>query len=142
MYMQLLNPGTDPEKIFITVKNTYSTNAITAGMVVCWDYTTDADGIGVTVPTTALLQIPAGVVASASIAVNGTGLVQVYGHCTTVTMLGTTGTHAGAPLKPVNGQTYLDSAGITATGASYSFVCGETYTTGASAVKKCFIKCL
>jgi len=139
---QCINPGTAPEKIFIVVKNTYSTAAITVGQVVCFDYTTDVDGVGVTQPTTALLKLFAGVVATPSIAINGVGLVQVYGHNADALVDGTTGIGVGVPLKTANGVFNLVIAGVTATGASYPFVCGQAYTTGAAAAKRVFLRCL
>jgi hypothetical protein len=141
MLFQRLNRS-DPEKVFIVVKNTYSTAAITVGQVVCFDYTTDADGVGVTQPTTALLKLAAGVVETASIAVGDYGLVQVYGHNANALVDGTTGIGIGVPLKVKNGSFALDVAGVTATGASYLFVAGIAYTTGAAAAKKVFVRCM
>lgn len=72
----------DPEKIFITVYNSYSTAALSNGQGVIWDFATDADGLGVTRPTaraTNAGMAAAGVVAEA-IAAGAYGLVQVYGY--------------------------------------------------------------
>jgi hypothetical protein len=142
MFFQKIN-RTDPEKVFIVVKNSWSTAALAEGYVVCWDYTTDADGVGVTQPTTALLKLAAGVAADA-IAVGEYGLIQVYGHCTTATVDGTTGVNVGVALQAVNGAWNLakGNVGVTAAGASYNFIAGETYTTGAAAAKKVFLRCL
>ena len=79
MIFQRINRS-DPEKVFISVKNSYSTAAITVGQAVCFDYVADADGVGVTRPATALLGLVAGIVESSSIASDDYGLVQVYGH--------------------------------------------------------------
>ena len=53
MLFQRINRS-DPEKVFIVVKNSYSTAAITVGQAVVFDYTTDQDGVGVTQPSTVL----------------------------------------------------------------------------------------
>lgn len=142
MFFQKINRS-DPEKVFIVVKNSWSTAALAEGNVVCWDYTTDADGVGVTKPTTALLKLVAGVAAGA-IAVGDYGLIQVYGHCTTALVDGTTGVNPGAALQGVDAQWHLakGNVGVTAAGASYNFIAGETYTTGAAVAKKVFIRCL
>lgn len=146
MYFQLINPGTDPEKVFITVKNTYSTAAITVGQAVVFDYTTDADGVGVTKPSTALLKLPAGIVETSSIAVGGYGLVQVYGHNANALVSGSSGTIAGIVLVMQNAafdlirlSTAIDTFGQ---GAVFAFVAGQAFSTGASAAKKVFIRCL
>lgn len=143
MLFQRLNRS-DPEKIFIVVKNSYSTAAITVGQCVSFDYTTDADGVGVTRPTTALLYHAAGIVESASIAAGDYGLVQVYGHNANALVDGTTGIGVGTPLQAVNGAFNLAivTAGVTIAGPSYPFVCGQAYTTGAAAAKKVFLRCL
>jgi hypothetical protein len=140
MLIQRIN-RTDPEKIFIVVKNSYSTAAITVGQAVVWDYTTDADGVGVIQPTTALLKAECGVVESASIAVDGYGLVQVYGHHASAQVDGSTGTTGGKPLTVQDGSFALIAATGTS-GVSHSFIAGETYSTGAAAAKKVFIRCL
>ena len=81
MLLQRINRS-DPEKIFIVVKNTYSTAALANGQAVMLDYVTDQDGVGVTLSTVATKHggmAGAGVVAQA-IAVGSYGLVQVYGY--------------------------------------------------------------
>ena len=81
MLFQRIN-RTDPEKIFIIVKNSWSTAALADGYCVQWDFTTDKDGVGVTQPTTmsaSLGNAVAGIAAEA-IAVGEYGLVQVYGY--------------------------------------------------------------
>ena len=50
MLMNRIN-RTDPEKVFIVVKNSFSTASLSNGQAVIWDYTADADGVGVTKPT-------------------------------------------------------------------------------------------
>jgi hypothetical protein len=69
------------EKIFLIVKNTYSTASLTNGQAVMWDYVTDKDGVGVTKPAAITVSCgfaAAGVIAE-TIAAGGYGLLQVYG---------------------------------------------------------------
>ena len=73
---------TDPEKVFVVVKNSYSTASLANGQVVQWDFLTDQDGVGVSIPSgmaTNLGNAAAGV-AVETIAHNAYGLVQVYGY--------------------------------------------------------------
>ena len=72
----------DPEKIFIVVKNSWTSASIANGYVVQWDFNVDIDGVGVTRPTgmaTNLGNACAGV-AVETIASGEYGLVQVYGY--------------------------------------------------------------
>ena len=72
----------DPEKIFIIVRNSWTTGAVANGYVVQWDFNADKDGVGITRPTgmaTNLGNACAGV-AVESIAAGDYGLVQVYGY--------------------------------------------------------------
>ena len=50
MLFQRVNRS-NPEKIFIVAKNSYSTASLTNGQAVIWDWTTDGDGVGVTLAT-------------------------------------------------------------------------------------------
>lgn len=70
----------DPERVFIVVKNGYSTAALSNGQAVMWDMS-DADGVNVTKCSAAFKRMAAfaGIVAE-SIAVSGYGLLQVYGY--------------------------------------------------------------
>lgn len=145
MLIQRVN-RTDPEKVFIVVKNTYSTAAITVGQAVVFDYTTDADGVGVTRPTTALLKLPAGIVETASIANGDYGLVQVYGHNANALVSGSSGTIAGIALVMQNNSfellrlsTAIDTFGQACT---FAFVAGQAYSTGTAAAKKVFVRAL
>lgn len=75
----------DPEKVFITVKNSWSTAALSAGEAVAWDYTTDCDGVSVTLSPAAQAQDNgsfafAGIVADETINVDQFGLIQVWGY--------------------------------------------------------------
>ena len=76
---------TNPEKIFTVAYNSYSTASLTNGQAVIWDYTTDADGVGVTKPTDGTARAGhlgtafAGIAAE-TIAAGDYGLLQVYGY--------------------------------------------------------------
>jgi hypothetical protein len=73
---------TDPERIFVVAKNSFSTASFTNGQVVEWDFTTDVDGVGTTRPSgmaTNLGSACAGIAAE-TIAFNDYGLIQVYGY--------------------------------------------------------------
>ena len=102
---------TDPEKVFISVYNSYSTAAITNGQAVNWDFITDADGVGVTIPLARATNAGfagAGVVASASIASGDYGLVQVYGYHSAVRVRSVTG---GTPAIAKGRPLVLNSVG-------------------------------
>lgn len=142
MYLQRINRD-DPEKIFINVQNIYSTAALAAGDIVCFDVST-FDGVRVTQPATANLALPAGAAAEA-IAVNGYGLVQAWGYRADVDVDGTTGLGAGDPLAITNGSFDLTLAtAVTNAAGQYApcFVAGVAYTTGAAADKAVFIRCI
>ena len=145
MLFQRLNRS-DPEKVFIVVKNSYSTAAITVGQAVVFDYTTDADGVGVTQPSTVLLDIPAGIVEAASIAAGDYGLIQVYGHNANALVDGTSGLVVGDTLQIANGSFALVKDASKVTGAAGTvfpgFCAGELYSTGAAAAKKVFLRLL
>jgi hypothetical protein len=70
---------TDPERIFIVAKNTYSTASLAANQWVAFDAVTDEDGLSVTKIVTDLRQCVAGVVVE-TIAHGDYGLIQVYGY--------------------------------------------------------------
>lgn len=81
MMFQRVN-RTDPEKVFLSVYNSYSTASVTNGQGVIWDFATDADGVGITRPTARATNAgvaAAGVVAE-TIASGDYGLLQVYGY--------------------------------------------------------------
>jgi hypothetical protein len=78
MLFQRINRS-DPERIFIVVKNGYSTASLTNGQAVGWDLT-DADGVNVTkIGATDIAHSFAGIVAE-TIAAGDYGLMQVYGY--------------------------------------------------------------
>jgi len=158
MLFQRVN-RTNPEKVFIVAKNSYSTASLTNGQAVIWDWTTDVDGVGVTLAT-ATENVSCGIdvagIAAETIAAGSYGLLQVYGYHSAVrvrTM--TTSSHVyneslaaiakGTPL--VGGITTVFALeGITpAETAQVLHPCGfalaaqASFTTKAIAV---FLKCL
>tara|TARA_R110000751_G_scaffold208951_7_gene312828 strand:- start:1248 stop:1724 length:477 start_codon:yes stop_codon:yes gene_type:complete len=85
----------NPEKIFIVAKNSYATAALSNGQAVIWDWTTDADGVGVTL-STATANTAGGTdiagVATQAIAAGAYGLLQVYGYHSAVRVRSMTST--------------------------------------------------
>ncbi len=140
MLIQRLN-RTDPEKIFIVIKNSYDSATLTVGQVVAFDYTDEANGVAVTRPTTVLLTAVAGIVADATIAPGAYGLVQTYGHHASALVDGTTSLAAGDNLVMANNVFNLVRMS-TDYGGGNQFVMGEAYSTGAAAAKKIFIRCM
>ena len=152
MLFQRVNRS-DPEKVFVSVFNSYSTAAITNGQGVNWDFITDIDGVGVTIPLARATNggiAAAGVVASASIASGAYGLVQVYGfHSAVRTRTVTGGTPAIAKGRPlvmnVAGSVFCLESVSTASTAVLTFQMGfalaanSVFTTTAIAA---FIKAL
>lgn len=143
----------NPEKIFVVAYNSYSTAAITVGQGVNWDFVTDADGVGVTMPLARATNAgfaAAGVVASATIAAGDYGLIQVYGyHSATRVRTVTGGSPAITPGRPlamnVAGSVFclesISTASTVILRFPMAFSLGSTagFTTIA---KACFIKAL
>ena len=78
MLFQRINRS-DPERIFIVVKNGWSTASLTNGQAVGWDLS-DVDGVNVTkMAATDVAHSFAGIV-SETIASGSYGLIQVYGY--------------------------------------------------------------
>ena len=97
MLMQRTVVG-EPEKIFVVAKNSYSTAALTNGQAVIWDYATDADGLGVTKPSSGEARnghfgIAFAGIASQTIAAGDYGLIQVYGYPSATRVRTQTGTN-------------------------------------------------
>lgn len=94
----------DPERVFLSVYNSYSTATVTNGQGVIWDFATDADGVSITRPTARATNAgiaAAGVIAE-SIAAGAYGLMQVYGyHSATRVRTVTGGTPAIVPGRPL-----------------------------------------
>lgn len=125
MLFQRINRS-NPEKVFIVVYNSYSTAALTNGQAVNWDFITDIDGVGVTMPLARATNAGvagAGIVAE-TIAAGAYGLLQVYGyHSSTMVRSITTGgpnIAAGRPLA-------LNAAG--------SVFCLESYKTASNVIQ-------
>lgn len=103
MLFQRINRS-DPEKIFLVVYNSYSTAALSNGQAVQWDFTTDADGVGVTRPTARATNggVATAGVAAEAIAAGAYGLIQVYGYHSAVRVramtAGSVAIAAGRPL--------------------------------------------
>lgn len=156
MLLQRIN-RTDPEKVFIVAKNTYSTASLSNGQAVEWDYVTDADGVGVTKPAAVAASggfAMAGVVAE-TIAAGSYGLIQVYGYHSAVRVrtMSTTGNGArgwvsvavGSPLTGPLAAAFALEAAATGSAKFISWPCAfalavqGSYTTRAIAA---FIKAL
>jgi len=91
---------TEPERVFIVVKNGYTTASLTNGQPVMWDLG-DADGVSVSIPSAAFKRGHAFAgIAAETIAAGEYGLVQVYGHHTAVIVDSSTTAdiYTGAPL--------------------------------------------
>ena len=85
----------DPEKIFIVVKNGYTTTAITSGQALSWDLVA-VDGVTVTLPA-AYTGIAFAGIAVQTIAYGAYGMLQIYGYNSSVIVKTLTGgTPAGA----------------------------------------------
>ena len=113
---------TDPEKIFMVFKNSYSTAALSNGEAVMIDYATDADGVGVTVPaargTVHNGSTIAGI-AAATVAAGAYGLVQVYGYHSAVRQRIASGGETLAAGKPL----YAPAAGSVFCLEAARFIC-------------------
>ena len=165
MLFQRINRS-DPERVFIVAKNSWSTASLTNGQVVDWDYTTDKDGVGVTKPTAPALYTtgPSGFavagVAAETIAAGSYGLIQVYGYHSAVRMRRMTSTgHTfheaaaniakGSPLVAGVTTGFMAEGIVTGTAAGaatwnlHPFAVALSATTGFTTLAKAaFIKCL
>lgn len=135
MRIQELNRE-EPEKIFMTIKNVKG-STVSAGEVVVYDISTDADGKRVDQPATASLKAVAGV-AIEDIADDDFGSIQIYGYHGTAAVKRTDTTQAaGLALLPADGVDYLVS------GAAGDFVLLESLSTAtATTSAKVHIRCL
>ena len=134
----------DPEKVFIVAKNSYSTASLTAGMPVIWDYATDADGVGVTIPAADCGIACAGITVG-TIAAGAYGLFQVYGYNSeAIVDGGTIDVAAGTPLT-MNAAAFELYAMPTASTAVLDQPCGfalAAITATTAAATAIFVKCL
>jgi len=132
----------DPEKVFILVKNGYTTASLTAGQVACYS-TVAGDGKTVTVPATANLALIAGVVADPTIAFGAYGLVQCYGYNADALVSGDTDVAAGEKLSAKNGVfNFIKAAGTLVAGESSVANALVAYTTATAAAKAVFLRCM
>jgi len=101
---------TSPEKVFIVVKNSYGTAALSNGQAVMWDFNTDVDGVGVTMPTARATNhgIAVAGVAAEAIAANDYGLLQVYGYHSAVRVRNMSG---GSPALAAGSPLAINAAG-------------------------------
>lgn len=81
---------TDPERIFMVVRNSYSTATLNNGQWCSWDIVTDKDGVGVTKPAGVNRHSVAGVVVE-PITHGSYGLIQVWGYKADARCLGGSG---------------------------------------------------
>jgi hypothetical protein len=116
----------DPEKIFLVAKNSFSTASLTNGQAVMWDFPTDVDGVAVTRPTARATNgghAVAGVVAE-TIAVGEYGLIQAYGY------------HSAARVRTISGGTPAIVAGRPlALNSAGSLFCLESIATGSTHIQ-------
>ena len=158
MLFQRVN-RTNPEKVFLVAKNSYSTASLTNGQAVIWDWTTDGDGVGVTLAT-ATENVAGGSdvagIATETIAAGDYGLLQVYGYHSAVrvrTMTTTShvyneslqavakGTRLVGGITTVfclEGVTVAETAQVLE-GCGFALAAQASFTTKAIAV---FLKCL
>ena len=136
---------TNPEKIFIVVKNSYSTSAVTVGYPVHWD-TSEADGVAVSIPAANKSVCAAGVIADASIANGSYGLMQIYGYNADAIVDGGTDVAAGDPLVMNAGafelykmSTASTTAGVVEVPCGFALAAITAATAAATAV---FLKCM
>ena len=132
----------DPEKVFIQVKNGYSTAALTVGQLACLD-TVAADGITVTRPATANLALLKGIVTDASIAYGEYGEAQCYGYNDVALVSGDTDVAAGDKLSAKNAVfNAIKAAGTLVAGESGVLIALQAFTTSTAAAKKVEIRCM
>ena len=144
----------DPEQIFIVVYNSYSTAALTNGQAVQWDFVTDVDGVGVSIPTARATNkgfATAGIV-SETIPAGNFGLIQVYGYHSAVRVRAASSENviaAGSPLQMnLAGAAFCLEPIVTATGTVVNHItypCAfalEAYTSWSTTTIKAFVKAL
>jgi hypothetical protein len=154
MLFQRINRS-DPEKIFIVAKNSYSTASLSNGQAVMWDYVTDKDGVGVTLATAGDAKhvgLVAAGIAAETIAAGSYGLIQVWGYHSAVRArtltAGAPAVATGVPLALLNAvfcvegipSSYASSATSRARQPiAFALAACATFTSAAIA---CFIKAL
>lgn len=152
MLFQRINRS-DPEKVFIVVYNSYGTASLSNGQAVVWDFNTDVNGVGVTMPTARATNMgfAAAGIAVETIAAGSYGLIQVYGYHSAVRMRAGTSLNDGAKGQPLTLnaagsvfclETYASS---TATTSENVYPCAfllSAYSSWTTSTVKAFIKCL
>ena len=145
---------TDPEQVFVVIKNSYAAASLTNGQAVQWDFGTDVDGVGVTRPTARATNrgfATAGII-SETITAGEFGLMQVYGYHSAVRVRACSSEHtiaAGSPLQiNLAGSAFCLEPICTATGTTVNhvtFPCAiafEAYTSWTTTTIKAFVKAL
>lgn len=144
MYFQRLNRS-DSDKVFIRVKNAYSSASLTSGQAVCFAYNGTEDGVAVTRPATSILNHLAGVV-KGTIAYGAYGDVQAYGYNSDAlrgAYSGDTTIALGSKLRVTNGSFAFVNETLTSIyGESGVVIAGAAFTTTTAAAGKVFLRCL
>lgn len=141
-FSQVIQRG-EPEYRVANLRNTEASTSITVGQPVCYDYTTDADGVGVLLPTTAHLQFPAGL-SVGTIAAGEYGLVCTSGHFASGAVEGTTDVAIGDPLIITNAATSLSKATLVTNAIGQfkaCFVAGAAQAANSVVATKVFVNC-
>ena len=136
MIFQRVN-RTSPEKIFLVAYNSYSTASLTNGQAVMWDYATDADGVGVTMPGPTAVGggvAFAGIV-SETIAAGAYGLIQVYGYHSAIRARASSTSGSGATKAVAKGTPLRMSQGITTASLAATAFCLEACSTASTTIQ-------
>lgn len=131
----------DPEKVFIIVKNGYSTASLTVGQAVMWDRTA-VDGITVTKPTTTGMNGLAGIIKD-TIAYGSYGQAQVYGYNSDCLVSGGTDVALGDKLGLGIARSEFNlvkPAGTVVSQESPQAIALQAFTTSTAAAKKVFLR--
>ena len=105
----------DPERVFVVAKWSWSTAASSAGQWCAWDAITDKDGVGVTKPSGKNRNCVAGV-AVETIANGDYGLIQVWGYRAAARMSGGSATVAAGSSLTGGTALYIKTAAFAAYG--------------------------
>jgi len=151
MLFQRINRS-NPEKVFIVVYNSYSSASLTNGQAVNWDFITDCDGVGVTMPLARATNAGVAIagIAAETIAAGAYGLIQVYGYHSAVRFRTVTGgSPAGAKGRPlavnVAGSVFCLETMSTASTVILKYPCAfalSAYTLFTTSTIAAFVKCL
>lgn len=136
MIFQRIN-RTNPEKVFLVAYNSYATASITNGQAVSWDYATDADGVGVTMPPPTAVNGGfsfAGIVAE-TIASGSYGLIQVYGYHSAIRARASSTSGSGATKAIAKGSPLRMSQAITTASLAATSFCLEARNTASTTIQ-------